>query len=266
MNCGIGSFAFGWGARIGRPPMDEFALVAFAQRHGVGVVQLGDNLPLHERSARQRAVLKAAADATGVTLELGARGLNEAHLQTYLGMCVEMRASLLRFVVDATGHEPALLELTGLLRNAAPALTAAGVTLGIENHDRFRSADLRHLIDDVGSPHVGICLDTANSLGAGEGLEHVAEWLAPVTVNLHVKDVTIRRVAHQMGFAVTGCTLGEGRLPIRPLIERLRARGYTGSVILEGWCPPDFDDAATVAGELASAEAGLQVLKQWLQT
>ena len=52
----------------------------------------------------------------------------------------------------------------------------------------------------------------------------------------------------------------------RSLIERLRARGYTGSVILEGWCPPDFDDAATVAGELASAEAGLQVLKQWLQT
>ncbi len=266
MNLGVSSFAFGWGARIGRPLMDELALVAFAQRHGVGIVQLGDNLPLHERSAGQRASLKAAADAAGVTLELGARGLTEAHLQTYLDLCAEMRSSLLRFVVDAAGHEPTLPELASLLRNAAPALAAVGVTLGIENHDRFRAADLRRLIDDVGGPRVGICLDTANSLGAGEGLEYVAEWLAPVTVNLHVKDVTIRRVAHQMGFTIAGCTLGEGHLPIRPLIERLRARGYTGSVILEAWWPPAFEDSATVAGELASAEAGLRVLKQWLQT
>ena len=266
MNLGISSFAFGWGVRLGHPPMDELAVVEFARRQGVRVVQLGDNLPAHCLISEQRATLKAAADAAGVRLELGARGLVESHLQTYLALCAEFSASFLRFVVDDAGQQPSPVELTALLRNAVPALDAAGVAFGIETHDRFRAADLRRLIDDVGSPRVGICLDTANSIGAGEGLEHVAEWLAPVTLNLHIKDVTIRRLPHLMGFTIAGCTLGEGQLPIRPLLDRMRARGYCGSVILEAWWPPGPDDAATVAGELASAETGIRTLKQWLQT
>jgi sugar phosphate isomerase/epimerase len=266
MQPGISSFAFGWGVTLGCPPMNELGVVGFARCHALGVVQLGDNLPLHERSRDQRAALKVAADAAGVTLELGARGLSEAHLKTYLDLCGEMRSSMLRFVIDAADYEPALPRLTSLLRNATPAIDAAGVTLGIENHDRFRAAELRRLIDAVGSPRVGVCLDTANSLGAGEGLEHVAERLAPVTVNLHVKDVTIRRLPHLMGFTIVGCTLGQGQLPIHLLLDRMRAGGYRGSVILEAWWPSGADDAATVAGELASAVAGIQTLKQWLQS
>ena len=266
MNAGISSFAFGWGVRLGHPPMDAQAVVEFARRNEVRVAQLGDNLPVHCLSAEKRAALKAAADTAGVRLELGARGLTERHLQTYVELCTELSASFLRFVVDDAGHEPNLGEITALLRNAIPALDAAGVALGIENHDRFRAADLRRLIDDVGSSRVGICLDTANSLGAGEGLEHVTEWLAPVTLNLHVKDVSIRRLRHLMGFHIAGCTLGEGQLPIRPLLDQMRARGYRGSVILEAWWPPGHDDAATVAGELASADAGIRTLKRWLQT
>ncbi len=266
MQPGISSFAFGWAVRLGSPPLDELGAMSFASRHTVRIVQLGDNLPQHQRTPEQRASLLALAKKSGIRLELGARGLTEAHLQTYLGLCAEMDSSLLRFVIDAEGCEPALPDLTSLLRNAAPKLAAAGVTLGIENHDRFRAVELRRLIDAVGSPHVGICLDTANSFGAGEGLEHVAGLLAPVTVNLHVKDVTICRVAHQMGFTIQGCSLGAGHLPIRPLIDRLRARGYAGSVILEAWCPPASDDATTVAGERESAEASIQTLKSWMDS
>jgi len=266
MTPGISSFAFGWAVQLGRPPLDEAALVDFAAKHQVRVVQLGDNLPQHRRTVAQRAALRERAKKNGVRLELGARGLTEPHLQTYLGLCSEMRSDLLRFVIDPSGYEPALPDMTSLLRNAASALSAAGVTLGIENHDRFRAAELRRLINNVGSPRVGICLDTANSFGAGEGLEHVAELLAPVTVNLHVKDVVIRRVSHQMGFTIAGCTLGEGQLPLRPLLDRLRGLGYKGSVILESWWPPAGGDNATVAGERASAETGIQTLNKWLQS
>lgn len=266
MNLGVSSFAFGWAVRLGRPPMDEKGVLDFAAAHQARVVQLGDNLPQHERTAEQRAEFLALARKAGVRVELGARGLTEAHLARYLELCVEMEVSMLRFVIDAAGYEPGWPAITSLLRNALPALNAAGVTLGIENHDRFRAAELRRLIDDAGSPRIGICLDTANSFGAGEGLEQVAEILAPVTVNLHVKDVTIRRWTHQMGFTVAGCTLGEGQLAIRALLERMRGLGYAGSVILEAWWPPTNDEAATVEGERASAEAGIRTLKEWLQT
>jgi sugar phosphate isomerase/epimerase len=168
-------------------------------------------------------------------------------------------------VTDQDHYEPLLADLTSLLRNAAPVLAAARVTLGLENHDRLRAFDLRRLIDDVGSPHVGICLDTANSFGAGEGLEYIAEILAPVTVNLHVKDVAIRRLPHLMGFVIQGCPLGEGCLPIHRLLDQLRDFGYQGSVILEAWHPPEPDEPSTVAGELASAERSISTLKQWLE-
>lgn len=265
MQPGISSFAFGWAVRAGRPPLDELGLLDFARRHGVRVVQLADNLPQHERSSEQRAALKTAAQSSGILLELGTRGLTESHLQTYLDLCREMNCSQLRFVTDQDHYESSLADLTSLLRNAAPVLAAARVTLGLENHDRFRAVELRRLIDDVGSPHVGICLDTANSFGAGEGLEYIAEILAPVTVNLHVKDVTIRRLPHLMGFVIQGCPLGEGCLPIERLLYRLRSLAYQGSVLLEAWHPPVSDEASTVAGELASAERSISTLKQWLE-
>lgn len=264
MSPGISSFAFGWAVRFGRPPLDELGLLDFARRHGVRVVQLADNLPQHERSSEQRAALKTAAQKSGILLELGARSLTESHLQTYLDLCREMNCSLLRFVTDQDHYEPSLSDLTSLLRNAAPVLAAARVTLGLENHDRLRAVELRRLIDDVGSPHVGICLDTANSFGTGEGLEYVAEILAPVTVNLHVKDVAIRRLPHLMGFVIQGCPLGEGCLPIHRLLDRLRNLGYQDSVLLEAWHPPEPDEPSTVAGELASAERSISTLKQWL--
>lgn len=264
MEAGISSFAFGWAVQLGRPPLDELGVIEFASRHGVRVVQLGDNLPVHRMSPERRAALLRAAQAAGVRLELGARGLTEPHLETYLELCRELDSSLLRFVVDAQAYEPSISELADLLGNASPRLKAAQVTLAIENHDRFPAAALFAAVKGL-EPHIGICLDTANSFGAGEGLVHVADLLLPLTVNLHVKDVAIRRFPHQQGFTIQGCRLGEGQLPIRELLARMRSRGYRGSVILESWCPPGTGEDATVAGELAAAEAGIETLKEWLQ-
>jgi sugar phosphate isomerase/epimerase len=262
---GVGSYAFGWATEHGIPRVDEQWVLAFARRHAVPVAQIADNIPLHAASAeRVSAFVEAAADA-GIAIELGARGLREEHLATYLDLCRQCGATLLRFVVDEAGYEPTAADLLALLRNAVPALRAAGVTLAIENHDRFGAASLRDIIDAAGSPSVGACLDTANSLGAGEGLDHVVRHLAPVTVNLHVKDVRIRRVPYLQGFVVEGCALGEGRLPIAEAIARIRAEGRCGTAVLEAWNPPLETMADTVASELDAAERSVAVLEGMLR-
>ena len=56
MEIGISSFAFGWAVSHGLPPMDEIAVLEFARRHRLRVMQLGDNLPVHAMSAERRAV------------------------------------------------------------------------------------------------------------------------------------------------------------------------------------------------------------------
>jgi sugar phosphate isomerase/epimerase len=264
MRAGVSSFAFGWAVAHASPPMDELALLDVARRHGLAVVQLGDNLPAHAFSPERLDAFVAAASAHAIDVELGARGLTDTHLERYVALCRQAGTRLLRFVIDGPGYEPPVRDVRALAREAVPVLEAAGVTLAIENHDRFPARVLRALVDEVGSPFIGICLDTANSLGAGEGLEYVTALLAPITVNLHVKDVAITRLPHQMGFLVEGRALGEGMLAIPRTIERVAAEGRCASVILEGWSSPAAELADTLRIEAARAEQSVQTLKRWL--
>jgi sugar phosphate isomerase/epimerase len=260
----VGSFAFGWAAGQGSG-FDELALLAFARRHDLPVVQVGDNMAAHTWPAERldRFVLQARTDGTAI--ELGARGLTEEHLATYLALCERCGAGLLRFVADTHRYEPSPGDLVSLLRNATAALEQTGVVLALENHDRFAAGTLRRIIEDAATPYVGVCLDTANSLGAGEGLEAVTSVLAPVTVNLHVKDVRIARLPHMMGFIVQGTPLGDGQLPIRWAVEQVALHGRCTTAILETWTPPVENDlAATIAREAAGADAGIERLKRWL--
>lgn len=72
---------------------------------------------------------------------------------------------------------------------------------------------------------MGICLDSVNSMGAGEGIETIVEVLSPYTVNLHVKDFVVQRVYHMMGFVVEGRPAGQGMLPLEYLLEKLEPHG-----------------------------------------
>lgn len=261
MLAGIGSFAFGWAIPHASPAFDEHALLRFAAQHGAAVVQLADNLPVHTFDEARLASLAEGATGAGIRIELGARGLTESHLETYLALCVRCRSEMLRFVADGEGYEPDADDLAALLRNAVPALDRAGVTLALENHDRFGAATLRGIVESAGSPRVGVCLDTANSFGAGEGLDAVTATLAPVTVNLHVKDVSIRRLPYLMGFTIEGRPLGQGQLPIAAAIRAVHERGRCGSAILEAWTPPSARIEETISRELSGAESGIEVLK-----
>ena len=124
-------------------------------------------------------------------------------------------------------------------RSGGPAgARASGRTLAFENNEAFGAAEFAGLIDRIASPHVGICLDTANSLGRPETLRTVVETLAEHAVVLHAKDYDIRRIDTRMGFSVVGKPAGEGRVDFEWVLAELHRRGRTGiSVIVEHWPP-----------------------------
>ena len=265
MHAGLSSFAFEWAVRHGSPPFGEARLIRIAKSHHLSVVQIGDNLPVHGMGADRRDRLRAALADAKLGLELGARGLTRPHLLTYLALSREFGCRLLRFVIDQGTYEPSPRAIVSLLTKAVPDLRAGDVTLALENHDRFSAAVLRQIIDAVDSPHVGACLDTANSLGAGEGLAEVTRLLAPVTVNLHLKDVIIKRVSHQMGFVIDGCPLGEGCLPLAETVRAVRAAGRCRTAILEAWTPEAETLADTISREAAWARRSLTAFRKLLQ-
>jgi sugar phosphate isomerase/epimerase len=146
------------------------------------------------------------------------------------------------------------------VREVLPQFESQAVTLGLENDEKHSCFDLAGLVLRLDSRRVGICLDTVDSLGALEPSERVVETLAPLTVNLHVKDFVIERLPYKMGFVVSGAPAGSGRLNIPWLLGEIRSDDKV-SAILEQWPPPRESIVATIAMEQEWAEQGVQYLR-----
>ena len=263
MKLGISSYTFGWAVGVKgfarAVALNERDLLEIASREGVSVLQIGDNLPLHTINRSTLSDFAAAAKARNIQLEVGARRLVPERIAQYAEIARILSARLIRFVIDDADYHPDPKSVTDVLKDAGSLLD--GLILGVENHDRFKARTLRHIIESTGNERIGVCLDTANSLGAGEGIDVVAETLAPLTVNLHIKDFHIERVPYLMGFNVTGRPAGAGMLNVPQLLETLAHRKKCETAILELWTPPQARIEDTVAKEARWASESLKYLK-----
>lgn len=244
--------------------MNVSDLLQKAVEHHVSVVQIGDNYPLHLLSREERQKIAEEASEKGIELEVGTRRLSIPNLKTYLEIGRQLKSRFLRMVIDDADYHPNENEVINTIQEILPELKRAGLMLAIENHDRFPSASLRRIIESTDREWVGICLDTANSLGAGEGINEVAEILAPYTVNLHIKDFMIRRVSHKMGFEVKGCPTGKGMLDIPALVRQLKGNKRCRTATLEVWSNPASDMDSTIQNEAQWVKESLGYLKKIL--
>lgn len=266
MELGIGSYTYVWWAGVPgypapRVPLTPRTLLETAASLGVRVVQIADNMPLDGLSAGDLETLRRAACESGIVIELGTRGIQPEPLRRYLAIAGALRSPLLRTLLDGPGHRPSEPEAAAMLRAIAPEFEKAGVVLAVENHDRFPAVSLRRIVEHAGSAHVGVCLDTANSLGCGESAGQVIDTLGDLTVNLHVKDFLARRLPHNKGFIIEGAPAGKGLLDIPGILDRLRRGGRDCNVILEQWPAPEETIEASIAKEKAWAAEGLRYLR-----
>ncbi len=266
MILGISSFTYGWSVNYHTDKAESLAyeqiLINKTLAFGLKCLQTGDNLPVHTLDNRRLNDLKKKVAECGIRIEIGARGLTDKHLEKYILLADYLGAPLLRFVTDGPGFEPGGDEIIKTIGNVIPELKARAITLGIENHDRFKARELAGIMESVGDNHAGICLDCVNSIGAGEGLEYVADILSPYTVNLHIKDFTVTRLPHQMGFTVEGCPAGKGLTNVDLLMEKIGRYDRCQSAILEQWVVPEDTKEATVEKEELWAQKSVDHLKQ----
>lgn len=150
------------------------------------------------------------------------------------------------------------------LQAILPDFASANVRLAIENHDRFPAKTLADIIERCGSSQLGICFDTANSLGCGEDVHTVLSVLRPHIINVHVKDFRVTRLPHKKGFLVEGCPAGQGILKIPTLIAELQKDQRELSVILEQWPAPEATIEQSIAKEEAWARESISYLRQFI--
>lgn len=248
MRLGISSYTYPWATRLapGEPGrMDAHALIDQTRVFGLQVLQLADAVALHALGDAEIDAIGAHAARAGVTLELGTRAENAVHIQRYLVLAARLNIRLLR--LSLRGQTPA--EMIALLGPYVSQLEAADVRLALENHETLRAQQLLHVLESIASPRVGVCFDTANSLGCLEGAAQVFDALAQHIANVHVKDVRARRSADNSGFVIEGVPAGQGQIDLTDLFARLRALDRPMSVILENWVPGEATLTATLEKE-----------------
>lgn len=268
MKLGVSTFAYTW--EIGVPgcmpshPLSGKEFLKTARKHGFSLVQVSDNLPLADFSPEALEDFKKTATQLNLEIEVGMRGLRDESLATYLAIAENLGSRLLRIVTDLPYYHPSASQIIEILNAWEPTAAEKGITIGLENHDRFSSRELRNIIEAVNSPFVGICLDTVNSFGAMEGPEQVINTLSPFVVNIHVKDFRIYRPYHTMGFILEGTAAGEGQLDIGGLVNNpiIQSRKDT-TAILELWVPPQKTLEQTINLEEQWVKKSYTNMQKW---
>jgi sugar phosphate isomerase/epimerase len=267
MRVGIGSWTFPWAIGVRRfpsppHPLNAQGLLAKAVELGVQVVQIANNLPLHTLDVADLEGLRSTARKHAITLEVGTRGMEPSRLVQYLEIAERLESKLVRTVVHADDSTPDITQAEEWLREVLPLFSARQIAIAIENHERHKARDLARLVERVGSPYVGICLDTVNSMGALESPAEVVRVLAPYVLNLHIKDFEMTRIESDMGFSIAGRPAGGGCLDIAWIVEELLKCGRTPNMILELWTPFCGSLAGTIALEDEWARQSIRFLRR----
>jgi sugar phosphate isomerase/epimerase len=114
---------------------------------------------------------------------------------------------------------------------AEPVARRLGVKVAIENHKDFRVPELLDLLKHLASDHVGVTLDTGNSIALLEDPMRVVEALAPHTLTVHFKDMAAAESGD--GFVLSEVPLGEGFLDLPKVIDTIRRANPAARLNLE---------------------------------
>lgn len=272
MQLGLGSYAFRWaiGTADFTPPepLRVVDLIDATAASGLELLQVVDSRELDAATDAELHVIRDRAAERGIRLQTGTSGLTEDRLSRAIHIAALLGSDLIRLVLDGPGGNPSVEESVRVLTDALPRLAEADATVAIENHFMTPSDQLLAVVTAVGSPRVGVCLDTANSIMVAEWPSHTIRLLAPHALCLHLKDYRVEPDRAGVGGHVIGVPLGEGWLDVGATLEAMagadgRQAGRL-AVILEQWLPAVSDPAATVGAEREAREDAVVRARHYL--
>lgn len=272
MQLGLGSYAFRWS--IGTPafhpdrPATLADVIDETAELGCSLLQIADSAEMEAMSTSDLREFRAQAEDRGVRLQTGTTGLTNERMLRFLAITGTLGGDMVRLVLDSDDAHPGRVGAEAILKSVAPRFEDKGVAIAIENHFLTPSPELVEIIENVASPAVGACLDTANSVMIGEWPTTTIELLAPYALCMHLKDYAVVPDEHGVGGHVVGRLLGEGSLDIhgalaavRPADERLHGEL---AVVLEQWLPLHQDPKTTVEEERRWREFNVARAREYL--
>jgi fatty-acyl-CoA synthase len=197
-----------------------------------------DRLAVHRAIDQCRAAgLEVCALDTSCRFNLpdsGQRADQIEEARRWITLAQETRVGVLRVFggADQAGVDPEAANgwVASALAAVAPEAEAAGVAVALETHDGFASARrVRSVLQQVPSPAIGALWDSHHPYRMGEQPEEVLALLGARVRHVHVKDA--RHVPG--GDTWDLVLLGEGEVPVQPMLAALVAAGYSGWISVE---------------------------------
>lgn len=237
-------------AELELPPQVTMSLDDFIDRaaqHGVSGVSI-ESFMLKDPSAKYLETLRGKLDATGLErvwawghpdgLCSGQRPQALDDLCRHIDIGKKLGANIMRVCAGGRrtrpnawpDHKQALLPL---LERASDYAAEQAMVLAIENHADLLADEMLEVIDDIGSPALRVCLDTANNLRMLEDPMQSIEKLAPYAVATHIKDVCAYRGNPRTFSFWPSVPLGQGIINIPRTLELLKRNNYQGLLALE---------------------------------
>ncbi|HSB78681.1 MAG TPA: TIM barrel protein, partial [Candidatus Methylomirabilis sp.] len=247
MRLGLSSFAYRYaiGGLVGSQaaPRRAVDVVSRAAALGLEVVQFCENLPLARLAGEEWEELLGVSRRLGVAIEVGTRGLEVSALLAHVDLAARAGSRALRLVLDAT--DPGVI--IEVLRPVLERCQERHLLLAVENHFDLRSRQLVDLIRQLDDPWLGVCLDTANSIGHLEDPMETLGALGPYVAQVHLKDYAVEKAP--LAYRIAGRILGQGWLDIPAVLKAVVATGRDPDLFLEQWMEPEKSLEATLAKE-----------------
>ena len=195
------------------------------------------------KQAIERAGLKVCCVGTSFEIANPAASIDEGF--AYLELAAELDGPMVRLFGGAPAGEEWTATIGRTVERAAALAErgrSLGVTVGLETHDSFATGSLLADALSDAPKDVGIIWDTLNAIVGGEPPERTFAVIADRLVHVHIKD------GAQPPDLEENRLLGDGRVPVRAIVEMLASRGYDGWLSVEWekrWQPaiPDADVA-----------------------
>jgi 4-hydroxyphenylpyruvate dioxygenase len=177
------------------------------------------------------------------------------HFRRRLDLCRELGVNTLVVAADVAGPmtQQDLDRLQVSLAEMARAAESAGVRVALEF--QARGPFLNNLqtaaavIADVGSPHLGLCLDLFHYYVGPSKTEDLG-YLTRENL-FHVQLCDLAGHARELATDADRVLPGDGDIPIAPVVRRLRDIGYEGPVSVELMNPGIWQVPALQFGEVA---------------
>lgn len=250
MPSAVSALLFSTAAFFGRPLREAFATIAEA---GFGAVEV---MVTRDPATQDAGAVRDLAAEHGLTVAaihapflLLSRRVWTADPVTKVYRAVQMAEHVgARLVVVHPPYRWQRRYRRWVDRSLADLAAATGVTIGVENMFPLRLPNERGMrfhapsqeLDDL-ERFPAVVLDTSHAAVAGLDLLEAADRLRGKLVHLHLSDNAGKGWDSHL-------PIGEGVLPLGPLLDRLGADGWTGSLSLELDLRRHAEDRAALLG------------------